>query len=123
MAASSAGGGLLLMMTLAATAMGQATATKAAKPAPSLPPLARYVARDGLVVYAEFAGLDAHADAWRKTNPYKLLSETPVGAKVEDLAVQLAGKVLAANPARKLTGAEAVAAPVSLRSGLAANTL
>jgi prepilin-type processing-associated H-X9-DG protein len=51
-------------------------------------PLARYVPKDGLLVYAESSGLDAHADAWQKTAAYKMLNETSAGAMLLDLVGQ-----------------------------------
>ncbi len=50
--------------------------------------LARYVPRQDLFVYLEFQGLDAHADAWRKSAAYKLLNDTKLGSLLEDLAIQ-----------------------------------
>jgi prepilin-type processing-associated H-X9-DG protein len=47
------------------------------------PPLARYFPRQDLVVYAEFDGLDAHRDAWKKTATYRVLNETTTGAMLE----------------------------------------
>src|ERR1700733_8886594 len=57
-------------------------------------PLARYVPKDNLLVYAEFSGLDAHADAWRKTAAYKMLNETPAGAMLIDVLGQTADGLL-----------------------------
>ncbi len=68
-------------------------------------PLARYVPRDNLVVYVEYDGLDAHADAWHKTAAYKILNDTPTGAMLEDLFVQLFEKI----PSPMITGPEALA--------------
>ena len=52
--------------------------------------LARYAPRKDLVVYVEYAGLDAHPEAWRQSAAYKLLNETTLGAMLEDLIGQLA---------------------------------
>ena len=50
--------------------------------------MARYAPRQDLIFYLEFQGLDAHANAWRKSAAYKLLNDTKLGSLVEDLAVQ-----------------------------------
>ena len=70
--------------------------------------VARYIPRDDLVVYAEFAGLNAHSEAWQKTAAYKMLNETPLGAMLEDVGTQLADQALAKAPAKRVTGAEVV---------------
>ena len=86
---------------------------KAGKPAAAVgpvdsSPLARYVARDGLVLYAEFAGLDANADAWKKTAAYRMLTSTSLGAMLEEVGAQVLDRVLQNAPNRKLNGAELV---------------
>ena len=58
-----------------------------ARPRPVASP-ARHVPRQNLLAYLEFDGLDAHADAWRASAAYKLLSDTKLGALLEDLALQ-----------------------------------
>src|ERR1039457_4735219 len=60
---------------------------------PKAPPartssLARYAPRQDLFFYLEFQGLDAHADAWRKSAAHKLLDDTKLGSLLEDLAIQ-----------------------------------
>lgn len=80
------------------------TARGAGPPKPA--PLSRFFPRQDLIVYAEFDGLDAHADLWRKTAAYRLLNETTTGAMLEDLALQLAGQTLAASPGQSLSAAE-----------------
>jgi hypothetical protein len=88
---------------------GQPSAATAAQPAAKTEtPLARYVARDHLIFYVEFAGLDAHADAWKKTAAQRMLNDTPLGAMLEDVAGQLLEKALSASPNRKVSGAELV---------------
>ena len=67
-------------------------------------PLSRYIPKENLGFYVEFDGLDAHAEAWRKTVAYKILNDTPTGAMLEDLFVQLVGKI----PGAKLSGPEAL---------------
>ncbi|MBX6315512.1 MAG: hypothetical protein IRY99_21755, partial [Isosphaeraceae bacterium] len=73
------------------------------------PPPARYVARDDLLIYFEFEGFDAHAEAWKATAAYKLLNETSAGALIEDLAGQVLDRLISSR-GRKLSGGEAVAA-------------
>jgi len=58
-------------------------------------PLARYIPKDDLIFYAEFSGLDAHADAWRKTATYRMLNETTAGAMLRDVAVQSLDAIIA----------------------------
>ncbi|MHB1557311.1 MAG: DUF1559 domain-containing protein [Isosphaeraceae bacterium] len=50
--------------------------------------LARYAPRQKLVAYLEYEGLDAHPDAWHATAAYRILTETKMGALLEDLARQ-----------------------------------
>ena len=71
-------------------------------------PLARYVPKENLVLYAEFAGLDAHADAWKKTAAYKMLNQTPLGVMLEEVAAQLLDKGMSYLPNRRLSGTEVV---------------
>src|SRR3954471_13314815 len=52
------------------------------------PPLARYVPARDLIFYAEFEGLDDHAEAWRSSAAYKILNQTRFGQLLEDLAAQ-----------------------------------
>jgi hypothetical protein len=92
---------------LGAPARAQATKKAAAAPAPpDTRPLARYVPRDNLVIYLGSDGLDAQADAWKKTAAYKLLTETSLGGMLEDMTSQVADKLLASTPNRKLNGAD-----------------
>jgi hypothetical protein len=66
------------------------------------------VPRDHLIFYAEFSGVDAHADAWKKTAAQRMLNDTPLGAMLEDVAAQLLEKALSSAPNRKVSGAELV---------------
>jgi len=50
---------------------------------------ARFIPADDLVFYGEFDGLDAHSRGWQKTAAYRLLNETPTGAMLEDLFLQI----------------------------------
>lgn len=72
-------------------------------------PLAHFVPREKLIVYAEFAGLDAYADAWKKTAAYRMLNSTPLGEMLEQVATQLLDKLLEQAPGRKPGGADLVA--------------
>ena len=72
-------------------------------------PLAKYFPRDGLIMYADFSGLDAHADAWTKTAAYKILTETPTGEMLEAVGSQLLDKGLSFLPGHKLSGADLMA--------------
>ncbi len=81
----------------------------AAQPAAtSVTPLPRFVPRDKLILYVDFDGLDAHAEAWQKTAAYKMLNRTPLGVMLEEVAAQLLDKALESVPNRKLSGAEIV---------------
>ncbi|MFI5459946.1 MAG: hypothetical protein ACHRXM_31385 [Isosphaerales bacterium] len=92
------------------------TTTKAA--APDAVPLSHFVPKDNLILYVEFAGLDAHADSWKNTAAYKMLNETPLGEMLEQVAGQLLDKALSVFPNHKLSGAEIVTlAKHSARSG------
>ena len=51
-------------------------------------PLARYFPRRDLVAYVEFDGIDAHADAWKKTAVGKILGETTTGSMLKSVAIQ-----------------------------------
>lgn len=107
-------GGLLLALavTAAAASPAAAQATKAKPPAPTAAdarPISRYIPRDNLVVFVESEGIDAHADAWKKTAAARMLNETPLGAMLEAVGAQLADRALAMRPGNKITGADAVA--------------
>ena len=64
---------------------GGAGAAETGRPAP----LSRFFPRQDLVVYAEFDGLDAHRDGWRKTAAYRMLNETTTGAMLEQTLTRL----------------------------------
>ncbi len=104
-------------LAFAALALAPASGRAPAQsPTEDRSPLARYVPKDGLMLYVECDGVDAHADAWRKTAAYKILNETPTGAMLEDLLGQLATKL--PQLAGKVSGPEAVAVVKHLaRSG------
>jgi hypothetical protein len=88
----------------AQTAAAKSSAGAAAVPADATP-LGRYVAKDNLIVYIEFAGLDAHAASWQKTAAYKMLNDTPLGGMLEEVSTQLLDKALGFFPNRRLSGA------------------
>ena len=73
-------------LAFAAVAMAQ-DRPKPADP----PPLSRYFPRQDLVVYAEFDGLDAHRDGWKKTAAYRVLNETTTGAMLEQTLSSVPG--------------------------------
>jgi hypothetical protein len=103
---------MILGLALSATAHAQTAPAKKAAPAPppvDTRPLARYASRDKLVALVEYAGVDAHRDAWEKTAASKMLGTTPLGAMLEDLGAQLFDKVINRAGTSKTTGAQAVA--------------
>ncbi len=65
---------------------------------------ARFIPADDLVFYGEFDGLDAHSRGWQKTAAYRLLNETPTGAMLEDLFLQIYPR----RPWRDLSAPEAL---------------
>ena len=77
--------------------LGASGASGQDEPAGPRPP-AGYFPREDLVVFAEFDGLDAHAEAWKKTAAYRLLNETSTGAMLEQVALQLADRAFRATP-------------------------
>src|SRR5262249_23905998 len=81
---------------------GGASAQKA--PSAASRPLYQFIARDNLLLYVEFSGLDAHAASWKKTAAYRMLTETPLGTMLEAVATQLLDKLLSFSPNHKLTG-------------------
>ena len=79
-----------------------------AKSRPAASP-ARHVPRKDLLAYLEFEGLDAHANAWRASAAYKLLSDTKLGPVLEDLALQGIELIQETTPPeRRVAGAEVV---------------
>ncbi|WP_165227235.1 hypothetical protein [Aquisphaera insulae] len=86
-----------------------APAAKVDAPAPSASTsLARYVPKDNLLFHLNFDGLDAHAEAWQKTAAYKMLTTTPLGAMLEEVAAQLLDRAMENASSKRLTGAEVV---------------
>ncbi len=70
--------------------------------------LRRYVPSENLVVYMEFAGLDAHASSWKNTAACKMLDDTPLGEMLTEVSAQLLDKALEFFPNHKVSGAEIV---------------
>jgi hypothetical protein len=71
-------------------------------------PLGRFVPKENLVFYMEFAGFEAHADAWKNTAASKMLNETPLGEMLTEVSGQLLDKALEFFPNHKTSGAEIV---------------
>ena len=99
---------LALLATTAALALGTGLATLGASPAPQDESLARYVpAANDLFFLLEFDGLGADPDAWHRTATYRLLTETGLGATLEDLIRQaIARGIEATDEPPTLGGAE-----------------
>lgn len=71
-------------------------------------PLGRFMARDGLFLHVQSAGLESRESAWKATAAQRMLNETSLGAMLEEVGAQLADRLLDYLPNRKITGAEAV---------------
>jgi len=83
-------------------------------------PLARYFPREDLVAFVEFEGLDAHAEAWRKTSAYRILNETMTGAMLRSLVSQMIDRGLATSPGKAIRGSDVLAiVEHGLRNGFA----
>ena len=94
----------------------EARPTKTA--APETGPLARFVPKENLALYIEFAGLDAHDAAWKNTASYKMLTGTTFGEVLEAVSEQLLEKALSFVPGHRLSGTDIVKlAKYSARSG------
>lgn len=83
-----------------------ATPVSAADPGPSPH---RFIPARGLVAYAEFDGLDAHAEAWKATAASALLDRTTAGAMMRELARQVTDRLLRARDGGKQAGADVIA--------------
>ena len=70
---------------------------------------AKYVPSQDLIGYLEWDGLDAHADAWKKTAASKVLNETTTGAMLEEIISQLADTMPAGPRGRAVSGPQAAA--------------
>ena len=85
--------------------------------------MGRFFPKDRLIAYVEFAGLDEHADSWKKTAAYKMLNETPLGGMLEEVAGQLVDKVLTFMPDHRLSGPEIVKLVEGIAKGGAASPM
>lgn len=101
---------VLLACAVAPAAVHAQTATKpkGTPPAADTRPLSRFVPRENLVYYLEFAGVDSHDAAWNETACRKMLTDTPLGQMIEEVSGQLLDKVLQFVPSHKLTGPDIV---------------
>ena len=109
------GRGLFLALILTAPARAQQTQAE---------PLARYVPAEGLAILVEHNGFDAQPDAWKGTAAYKMLTETSLGAMLEEITAQIADRALQARPGAPVSGRELVALLVHLaRKGFAVGVL
>jgi hypothetical protein len=69
-------------------------------------PLGKFVPKENLILYVEFAGLDATAAAWKNTAAYRMLTETPLGVMMEQVTTQLLEKTLSLYPNHRLNASE-----------------
>ena len=103
---------MLAVLLAPANLSAQTATTKSETAATADPanvvPLGRYVPKENLFFYFEFAGLDAHDEAWKKTAACKMLYDTPLGGMLEEVCTQLLDKGLSSVPDMKFTGAEIV---------------
>jgi prepilin-type processing-associated H-X9-DG protein len=81
----------------------------AASHAQGTPSLARYVPADDLAVLVVHEGVDSQSAAWKATAAYKMLTETSLGAMLQDVATQVADRSLQSVPGAPLNGKDAVA--------------
>ncbi len=70
--------------------------------------LGQFVPKENLILYVEFAGLNATETAWKNTAAYRMLSDTPLGVMMEQVSTQLLEKALTLYPNHRLSGAEMV---------------
>ncbi len=90
-------------------ARAQTTEARPAKVAPpDTSPLARFIPKENLALYIEFAGLDAHEAAWKNSASYKMLNETTLGEVLEAVSEQLLEKAVSFFPDHRLSGKEIV---------------
>ena len=82
---------ILSMNILLAVPLHRATAQEVAKKDPALTsarPEGRPLAVEQVLFHLQFDGLDAHANAWRKTAAYRLINETKLGILLEEALLQ-----------------------------------
>ncbi len=100
-------GGLVAPMRVPAQNEPAKSEAASSPGAPAAPvPLGRFVPKENLILYVEFAGLNASAASWKNTAAYRMLNETPLGAMMEEVTTQLLDKTLNLYPDHKLSGAE-----------------
>jgi hypothetical protein len=103
---------LALLACVAGSPIARAQTTAAARPVkvepPDTSPLSRFVPKENLVTYLEFAGLDSHEAAWKNTASYKILNDTTFGEVLGAVSEQLLEKVLSFVPGHRLSGSEIV---------------
>jgi len=100
--------GLTLLLSQTSTLHAQSASSKKEPPPPDTTPLARYVPREQVLFHLELDGLAAHQEAWRETSTYKMLTDTPLGAMLEEVGGQVFERLLKDVPGRKITGRETV---------------
>jgi hypothetical protein len=76
--------------------------------AASAVPLGRFVAKENLILYGQFDGLNNTATAWKASAAYRMLNETPLGGIMEQVTTQLLDKTLTLYPEHRLDGAQLV---------------
>jgi hypothetical protein len=113
---------LAILACVAGSPFVRAQTAAVARPAkvapPDTSPLSRFVPKENLVAYFEFAGLDSHEAAWKNTSSYKILNETTFGEVLGAVSEQLLEKVVSFIPGHRLSGIEIVAlVKHSARSG------
>ena len=74
----------------------------------SATPLPRFVPCDNLLFYFDCDGLDAHAEAWQNTAAFKMLSLTPLGVMLEEVAIQLLDRAMNQMHGGTLSGADVI---------------
>ncbi len=92
--------GLALTLAFSAISRGQDPPSTPSSPA-------RFIPKENLLLYVEYQGLDAQAEAWSKTAASKILNTTTTGVMLEDVANQLIEKLLTltgqpAQPGRRM---------------------
>ena len=91
-------GGVLLASILAGPA------ARGLAQEPTAPPLARYVPAESLAVLIEHDGLETQSAAWKGTATYRMLTETSLGAMLDDMATQLLNLAVAKVPGQVASG-------------------
>jgi hypothetical protein len=87
-------------------AKGEAAKQKVAVAGTAASPLGRFVPKENLLLYVEFAGLNAAESSWKNTAAQRMLSETQLGGMMEEVTAQLLDKTLSLSPNKRLSGSE-----------------